>query len=106
MNETNNLNKVVYDAVSEMERLGYSHESMRHYWEVWKRYLKFTRQTSVDRDDMDSFLKQTYGINSNSKKTTRYQRGAIRAMNVLHYYSETGKIYIRFPLSNPVLMSR
>lgn len=103
MNETNNLNQVVHDAASEMERLGYSQESMCHYWEVWKRYLKFTSQTSVDRDDMDSFLKQTYGINSNRKKTTRYQRGAIRAMNVLHYYSETGKIYIRFPLSNPVL---
>ena len=104
MNETNNLNQVVHDVASEMERLGYSHESMCHYWEVWKRYLKFTSQTSIDRDDMDSFLKQTYGINSNSKKTTRYQRGAIRAMNVLHYYSETGKIYIRFPLSNPVLI--
>ncbi len=102
MNETNNLNQVMHDAASEMGRLGYSHESMCHYWEVWNRYLKFTNQISVNREDMDSFLNQTYGINSNSKETTRYQRGAIRAMNVLHYYNETGKIYIRLPLSNPV----
>ena len=102
MNETNNLNQVVHDVASEMERLGYSHESMCHYWEVWKRFLKFTSQTSIDRDDIDSFLKQTYGIKSNSKKTTRYQRGAIRAMNVLQYYNETGKIYIRGPLPPPI----
>jgi len=103
MNETNNLNQVIHDAASEMERLGYSQESMRHYWEVWNRYLKFTSQTFIDRKDMDSFLNQTYGISSYGNKTTRYQRGAIRAMNVLHYYNETGKIYIRFPLSNPAL---
>lgn len=103
MNETNNLNKVIYDTASEMERLGYSQESMHYYWEVWKRYLKFTNQTSIDRKDMDSFLNQTYSISNNSNKTTRYQRGAIRAMNVLHYYNEMGKIYIRFPLSNPTL---
>jgi site-specific recombinase XerD len=89
------------DADSEMKRLGYSQESMCHYWEVWKRYLKFTSHDFVSREDMDSFLKQTYGIIINNKDTTRYQRGAIRAMNVLDYYSKTGKIYIRFPLSNP-----
>ena len=101
MSETSNLNQVMLDADSEMKRLGYSQESMCHYWEVWKRYLKFSDHASVNREDMDFFLKQTYGIIVNNKDTTRYQRGAIRAMNVLDYYSKTGKIYIRFPLSNP-----
>lgn len=100
MCETSNLNQVMHDADSEMKRLGYSQESMCHYWEVWKRYLKYTNHTSVNKEDMDSFLKQTYGI-INNKTATRYQRGAIRAMNVLDYYGKEGKIYIRFPLSNP-----
>ena len=36
-----------------------------------------------------------------SEKTTRYQRTALRAMNVLEHFSRTGKIHIRFPVVSP-----
>lgn len=88
-------------AASEMEKLGYSSNSMKHYWEVWNRYLKFTNENTVNRTDMDSFLADQYGIDTHSRKLTRYQRNALRAMNVLEYYSKTEKIYIRFPLADP-----
>ena len=88
-------------AASEMEKLGYSSNSMKHYWEVWNRYLKFTNENTVNRTDMDSFLANQYGINTHSRKPIRYQRNALRAMNVLEYYSKTEKIYIRFPLADP-----
>lgn len=88
-------------AASEMEKLGYSSNSMKHYWVVWNRYLKFTNEATVNRTDMDSFLADKYGIDTQSRKPTRYQRTALRAMNVLEYYSKTGKIYIRFPLADP-----
>lgn len=100
MEHTNSLQQVVKDAAAEMERLGYSASSMKHYHEVWNRYLKFTASDTVDRADMDRFLTRKYGIPSN--KPTRYQRSALRAMNVLKHYFRTGKIYIRFPLASPV----
>lgn len=68
---------------------------MKHFWEVWNRYLKFTNEAAVNRTDMDSFLADKYGIDIQSRKPTRYQRTALRAMNVLEYYSKTGKIYIQ-----------
>lgn len=88
-------------AASEMEKLGYSSNSMKHYREVWNRYLKFTNEDTVNRADMDSFLADKYGIDTHSRKPTRFQRNALRAMNVLKYYSKTGKIYIRLPLADP-----
>lgn len=105
MTQANDLRYLMNSTASEMERLGYTPESMKHYWEVWKRYLKFTKVETVSRADMDSFLTDKYGIDIYSKKTTRYQRNALRAMNVLEYYANTGKIYIRFPLANPVVVT-
>lgn len=102
MKHENNLRHLMESAASEMEKLGYSASSMKHYWEVWNRYLKFTNEDTVNRTDMDPFLADKYGIGTHSRKPTRYQRTALRAMNVLEYYSKTGKIYIRFPLTDPV----
>ncbi|HJA56202.1 MAG TPA: site-specific integrase [Candidatus Bacteroides intestinigallinarum] len=102
MKHENNLRLLMEHTAFEMERLGYSANSMKHYWEVWHRYLKFTNEDTVNRTDMDSFLADKYGIDIHFQKFTRYQRTALRAMNVLEYFSKTGKIYIRFPLSNPV----
>lgn len=101
MTHENNLRHLMERAASEMEKLGYSSNSMKHYWEVWNRYLKFTNENTVNRTDMDSFLADQYGIDTHSRKLTRYQRNALRAMNVLEYYSKTEKIYIRFPLADP-----
>lgn len=102
MKHENNLRYLMGYTASEMEKLGYSANSMKHYWEVWSRYLKFTNEDTVNRTDMDSFLADKYGIGTHSRKPTRYQRTALRAMNVLEYFSKTGKIYIRFPLADPV----
>lgn len=102
MTHENNLRHLMKCAASEMEKLGYSSHSMKHYWEVWNRYLRFTNEDTVNRTDMDSFLADKYLIDAHSRKPTRYQRTALRAMNVLEYYSKTGKIYIRFPLADPI----
>lgn len=102
MNETKNLNLLMYSVKSAMEDLNYSVSSIKHYTEVWKRYLKSTDCTDLDEEDIGQFLKDTYGITDGIKVLTRYQRGALRAMNVLVYFSKFGKIYIRFPLTNPV----
>lgn len=74
---------------------------MQHYQEVWNRYLKYTARTDINRHNMKQFLSECYGISADTKPT-RYQRGAIRAMNVLTYYAEFKKIYIRFPLATPL----
>jgi len=102
MNETRNLNKLMYSVKSAMKDLNYSASSVKHYSEVWKRYLKSTTCTDLDERDINQFLKDTYSITDDIKVLTRYQRGALRAMNVLIYFSKFGKIYIRFPLANPV----
>lgn len=101
MSQTNKLQQIIKDTASEMENLGYSKSSMRHYHEVWDRYLKFTRQNDIDQHDMDQFLSECYGFSHDCKSLTRHQRGAIRAMNVLTYFAKFSKIYIRFPIANP-----
>jgi len=102
MNETQKLKQLMENTTSEMEKLGYSKSSMKHYHEVWNRYLKYTVDTDINWHDMEQFLFELYGISSDANLLTRYQRGAIRAMNVLVYYAEFKKIYIRFPLSKPL----
>lgn len=102
MNETRNLNQLMYSVKSAMEDLDYSVSSIKHYTEVWKRYLKSTDCIDLDEGDISQFLKDTYSITDGIKVLTRHQRGALRAMNVLTYFSKFGKIYIRFPLANPV----
>ena len=102
MTETQNLQQLMEDMASKMESLGYSQSSMQHYREVWNRYLKHTTHTGIDRHDINQFLSECYGISEDTNSPTRYQRGANRAMNVLAYYAEFGKIYIRFPLSAPL----
>lgn len=102
MNKTQNLHQLMEDTASEMEKLGYSKSSMRHYHEVWNRYLKYTVLTDINRHDMEQFLFECYGISADTNLTTRYQRSATRAMNVLAYYAEFEKIYIRFPLAKPL----
>lgn len=105
MKRSNELKQLVDEAAESMEKLGYSPGTMRHYWEVWNRYLKFTKSITIDKSDMDTFLAKIYGIVPNTKESSRYQRNAIRALNVIKFYSDTGKIYVRFPLSNPVTVS-
>ena len=61
MKHENNLRYLMRCTASEMEKLGYSANSMKHYWEVWNRYLKFTNEDTVNRTDMDSFLADKYG---------------------------------------------
>jgi site-specific recombinase XerD len=101
MSNTKKLQQVMKDTAAEMERLGYSQSSLRHYHEVWDRYLKFSTKTDIDRHDMDQFLSECYGISSVLNSPTRYQRNAVRAINVLIYYAEFEKIYIRFPVAAP-----
>lgn len=103
MNETKKLQQIMEDTAAEMKRLGYSQSSLQHYHEVWHRYLRYTSKSDIDRYDMDQFLSECYGISSDLKSPTRYQRGAIRAMNVLVYFVEYGKIHIRFPLAVPLI---
>lgn len=102
MNETQNLQQLMEDTASEMKKLGYSKSSMRHYHEVWDRYLKYSAHTDINWHDMEQFLSECYGISTDTNLLTRYQRGAIRAMNVLDYYAVFRKIYVRFPLAKPL----
>ncbi|MCJ7842123.1 site-specific integrase [Lederbergia sp. NSJ-179] len=102
MKENQSLLQIIEDTAAEMEKLGYSKSSMLHYHEVWNRYLKYTAQKYLNRHDMDEFLSECYEISADTNTSTRYQRSAIRAMNVLAYYAEFGKIYIRFPLATPL----
>jgi len=102
MNETTNLNQLMYSVQSAMGGLNYSVSSIKHYTEVWKRYLKSTDCIDLDKGDISRFLKDTYSITDSIKILTRHQRSALRAMNVLTYFSKFRKIYIRFPLANPV----
>lgn len=103
LNQNNSLYQIMSDAATEMKRLGYTENSLKHYWDVWKRYLKYTVVNDIDRTDMDSFLKEKYSYDRGSDVlTTRNQRTAVRALNVLEYFAEYGKIYIRFPLKSPL----
>lgn len=102
MNETQKLQQLMKDTASEMEKLGYSKSSMQHYYEVWNRYLRYTVHADINRHDMEQFMSECYGISAVMNPSTRYQRGAIRAMNILAYYAEFKKIYIRFPLATPL----
>jgi hypothetical protein len=106
MNETRNLNELMYNVKSAMEDLNYSTSSIKHYTKVWKRYLKSTDRIDLNEGNISQFLKDTYSITDGIKVLTRHQRGALRAMNVLTYFSKFGKIYIRFPLANPVTRKR
>lgn len=99
-NQNNSLCQLMTDAAAEMKRLGYTEKSLKHYWTVWKRYLKFTSIDRIERSDMDTFLKKMYSYVEGGD-TTRYQRTAIRALNVLEYFAEYRKIYIRFPVTAP-----
>lgn len=38
MKHKSNLRHLMGDVAFEMEKLGYSANSMKHYWEVWNRY--------------------------------------------------------------------
>lgn len=102
MNETRKLKQLMENTTSEMAKLGYSKSSLKHYHEVWNRYLKYTVHTDINQHDMEQFLSECYGISDDTNLSTRYQRSAIRAMNVLIYYAEFEKIYIRFPLAKPL----
>lgn len=62
MKHENNLRLLMEHTAFEMEKLGYSANSMKHYWGVWHRYLKFTNEDTVTRTDMESFLADKYGI--------------------------------------------
>ena len=50
MNETRNLNELMYSVKSAMEHLNYSASSIKNYTEVWKRYLKSTDCTDLDEE--------------------------------------------------------
>jgi site-specific recombinase XerD len=101
MNEPKKLLHIIKETATEMEKLGYSQSSMQHYHEVWNRYLKYTLHTDINRNDMDQFLSECYGFSLSTKPLSRYQRNAIRAINVLVYYAEFEKIYVRFPIATP-----
>ena len=62
MKETKNLNQLMDGVKVEMEELNYSVSSIRHYDEVWKRYLKATNCINLEEGDIKQFLKETYGI--------------------------------------------
>ena len=101
-NQHINLQQCMENVATEMIKLGYSQSSLQHYWMVWNRYLKDTSINTIDRIDMNSFLERKYNYSvGDSKTTTRYQRTAIRALNVIEYFAKFNKIYIRFPLTNP-----
>lgn len=102
MYENQKLQQLMEDTALEMEKLGYSKSSMQHYHEVWNRYLKYTVCTDINRCDMEQFLSECYGISADMNPLTRYQRSAVRAINVLTHYAEFKKIYIRFPLADPL----
>ena len=64
-----NLTPLITDVISCMIELNYSDNSIRHYTEVWKRYLKNTDFSVLDKEDITSFLGKVYGICEGSKKT-------------------------------------
>lgn len=86
-----------------MADLNYSEYSISHYEEVWKRFFKYSTSDTLNTQQVSLFLKDVFCYDG-SNKPTRYQRTAIRAMNVLLYYQSHHKIYIRFPLKNPKVM--
>lgn len=95
------MEKLILDVKNCMIDMNYSKNSIRHYEEIWKRYLKFDSSLQLNDDKIQLFLNQIFNYDG-STKPIRYQRSAIRAMNVLIHYQKYQKIYIRFPLKNPI----
>ena len=95
------MEKLILDVKNCMIDMNYSKNSIRHYEEIWKRYLKFDSSLQLNDDKIQLFLNQIFNYDGTTKPT-RYQRSAIRAMNVLIHYQKYQKIYIRFPLKNPI----
>ncbi|WP_333813345.1 hypothetical protein [Muricomes intestini] len=56
MTQMNNLQRLMKNTASEMERLGYSPESMGHYSEIWNRYLRSTHVDAINRKEINRFL--------------------------------------------------
>ncbi|MFR8539077.1 MAG: site-specific integrase [Enterocloster sp.] len=56
------LYSLMLGAENELRKLRYSDSTIRHRWEVWKRYLKFSNKEDFQLQDWHDFLKKVYGI--------------------------------------------
>ena len=65
------LYSLMLGAENELRKLRYSDSTIRHRWEVWKRYLKFSNKEDFQLQDWHDFLKKVYGIEELQGELTR-----------------------------------
>ena len=71
----------------------HTESTVRHYREIWNRYLKYTSECVFNESDWMAFLNEAFGIASLSDKRTRRQSQAIVAMRVLKEYLTEGQCF-------------
>ena len=84
------LYSLMLGAENELRKLHYSDSTIRHRWEVWKRYLKFSDKEDFQLQDWHDFLKQVYGIEELQGELTRNQRTAREAFQTLYQFYKEG----------------
>ena len=84
------LYSLMLGAENELRKLNYSDSTIRHRWEVWKRYLKFSMKEDFQQQDWHDFLKQVYGIEEIQGELTRNQRTAREAFQTLYQFYKDG----------------
>ena len=84
------LYSLMLGAENELRKLNYSDSTIRHRWEVWKRYLKFSMKEDFQQQDWHDFLRQVYGIEEIQGELTRNQRTAREAFQTLYQFYKDG----------------
>ena len=86
------LYSLMLGAENELRKLRYSDSTIRHRWEVWKRYLKFSNKEDFQLQDWHDFLKKVYGIEELQGELTRNQRTAREAFQTLYQFYKEGRL--------------
>lgn len=79
----------------EMRRMGYTENTIRHYWEVWKKYLQYSQAEEYSLSEVNDFLKSVYGIDETiaGQELSGLQIWKYRRMQILKSYSKFGVIF-------------
>lgn len=79
----------------EMRRLGYTENTIRHYWEVWNKYLRFSQTEEYSLAEVNDFLKSAYGIDESlpDQNLSTLQIWKFHRMQVLKSFSKFGVIF-------------
>ena len=70
------LYSLMLGAENELRKLRYSDSTIRHRWEVWKRYLKFSNKEDFQLQDWHDFLKKVYGIAGRTYAQSAHRTGS------------------------------